>query len=318
MQRRRYKRAELAQIVSRLLKTKTQLLPIGNHELKRHQVYKVVTAKKNYVFKFYYQSNYCDREIATLKLLADEEILAPKLVSYGKFDGDREWMMIEFLDGVPLFKVMKHLKEDNLREIYQAMGEELGKLHQIHFEFFGDWKDDCSPVNEFIDLKSAFIKRGERVFRIVNEGNIENADVIKKAYDLLMSNLDVLEHAKEAVLCHLDYDTRNILVKRVEGRWKFSTMLDFEHTIPYDRIADFTHLYIKDFKDDPKYKVDFIRGYNKYHQLEMDQEKFNLYLLYHALNICSWAYDIAPDYYELGLNLLKDFLKDGLHTKHEF
>ena len=50
----RYSRFEMQAIISNILQKKVTLVPIGNHELRRHLVYKVHTIDGDFVFKYYY------------------------------------------------------------------------------------------------------------------------------------------------------------------------------------------------------------------------------------------------------------------------
>ena len=70
----RYSRHEMCAIISNILQKEVTLLPIGNHELRRHLVYKVKTCDGDFVFKYYYQDVYGGREISTLRLIDNQNI----------------------------------------------------------------------------------------------------------------------------------------------------------------------------------------------------------------------------------------------------
>ena len=106
-------------------------MPIGNHELRRHLVYKVKTIDGEFVFKYYYQDIYGGREISTLRLIDDVNIKHARLIDSGTFGEEREWLMMELLDGMPMDKIMKRLDRENLLEIYKDMGIELAKIHEL-------------------------------------------------------------------------------------------------------------------------------------------------------------------------------------------
>ncbi len=47
----RFTRKEMQKIISEIMDRDVQVLPIGNHELRRHLVYRVIANDDEYVFK---------------------------------------------------------------------------------------------------------------------------------------------------------------------------------------------------------------------------------------------------------------------------
>lgn len=72
-----------------------ELLPIGNHNLRRHYVYMINCGEKQYIIKIYYLNISWHREVFSLNHFSKTPVLAPKLINYGVFDDGVEWAMIE-------------------------------------------------------------------------------------------------------------------------------------------------------------------------------------------------------------------------------
>ncbi len=119
-----YTLKEMQDIVADIFSTKQcKLVPIGNHDLNRHLVYKVLLPEDTYVIKFYYKWNRRNREIAAHKVLESvTDVNIPKLINYGVLDDDREWMAYEFIEGHMLEDIQPDLDEYELDYLFEEMG----------------------------------------------------------------------------------------------------------------------------------------------------------------------------------------------------
>lgn len=296
----RYSRNEMHAIISNILKTEITLLPIGNHELRRHLVYKVKTKDGDFVFKYYYQDTYGGREISTLRLIKDTKIKHAELIDYGTFGESREWLMMRLLDGMPMDKIQKHLSQGCLEEIYESMGENLAMLHELKtFDFFGSLQADLTPKHPFESFREAFVDHNDYVFTKIKNSDLDAKDFLMHGIRIVEQNLDKLEHVTEARLTHFDFSPRNIFVSKVDGTRQLSAVLDYELCRPWDKNADFTQLMLHDFSDNKQLEEAFFKGYLKHSKLDESFYKtLDLYTLNHCIHVCSWAKDIAPDYYQ--------------------
>lgn len=84
---------ELKDRLKPIIGTINSIEPIGNHELERHLVYRLSCDSKDYVIKLYYKKNRWNREVASLKLFSNTEVLVPRIVDYGVFDNGLEWLI---------------------------------------------------------------------------------------------------------------------------------------------------------------------------------------------------------------------------------
>jgi len=313
----RYSRYEMQAIISNILKKDVTLLPIGNHELRRHLVYKVKTVDGDFVFKYYYQDIYGGREVSTLRLLGETDIKHARLIDSGTFGEEREWLMMELLEGMPMDKIMHHIPEEQQIDIYTDMGRELAKLHEAKtFDSFGSLSEDLSFIEPYSNFKKAFMDSNMYCFNKINESDLESKDYLMHAINKIENNLDLLDHVTEPRLTHFDFSPRNIFIGKKNNKRYLKAVLDFELCRPWDKNADFTHLILRDFPENTKYEEAFFNGYREFSSLDGNFHKtIDLYMLTLCVNVCSWAKDIAPSYYELAYNKLIKLLTESKNLK---
>lgn len=310
MSNSRFTLKEMQLKISDIMNCDIKILPIGNHELNRHLVYRVITEQDEFVFKSYYQSHFASREIASLKSLKSSGIHVPNLIAYG-VDDDQKWMIMNYLKGIPLTKVLHHIPREKQLELFREMGTELAKMHSYKtFDFFGEWDEDCSPYQTHDNFHDAFLASTERTFSIINSRKIPHDTFMQKGNAIFNDLKNILYNVSESHHTHLDYDARNIHVLKNEGTWHLNGIFDFEQSKPWDKNADFVHLYLKHFYEDRELEDAFFSGYLDILSLDEDfNTKLNFYMLYQCLSICSWAFNTAPTYYNKALSVLKILIK---------
>lgn len=313
----RYSKNEMQAIISNILQENVSITPIGNHELRRHLVYRVETQKGTFVFKYYYQDIYGGREISTLKLLKDTQILHAPLVDHGTFGVDREWLMMGLLNGMPMDKVAEQISKENHIEVYRDMGIALGQIHESHtFDQFGDLKADGTFNKGYSNYTDAFVANNIYCYDKIYNLNDHSKDIYIQGIKKVENNLHLLDHVKEARLTHLDFSPRNIFLETEGDQTKLKAVLDFELCRPWDKNADFCQLILRDFSGHPDYEKAFYQGYNSISSIdESFEETLDFYLLNLSLQVCSWAKDVAPDYYNMAFNTLQRILKESKYLK---
>ena len=89
-------------------------------------------------------------------------------------------------------------------------------------------------------------------------------------------------------------------------------VLDYELCRPWDKNADFCHLFLKSFPGNPELEEAFFKGYNEFSSLDASFDKtFDFYMLNLCISVCSWAKETAPEYYNKALNKLKFILNES-------
>lgn len=313
----RYSSFEMQAIISNILQKKVTLLPIGNHELRRHLVYKVNTIDGDFVFKYYYQDTYGGREVSTLRLLGETDIKHAKLIASGTFGEEREWLMMELLEGMPMDKIMHHIPTDQLIDIYKDMGRELGKIHEIKsFDAFGSLSENMTYVKPYKSFRQAFMDSNMYCYNKIKSSDHEAKDYLMHAFSKIESNLHLLDKVSVAKLTHFDYSPRNIFIGKKNDKSYLKAVLDFELSRPWDKNADFSHLILRDFPENPLFEEAFFYGYQEISKLDNNFHKtIDLYMLTLCVNVCSWAKELAPDYFDLAYKKLITLLTESKNLK---
>jgi len=314
-----YTLQEMQHIIANIFNTnQCKIVPIGNHDLNRHLVYKVILPEDSYVIKFYYKWNRRNREIAAHKVIESlTDVKVPKMINYGTLEDGREWMAYEFIEGHMLEDIQPDLDAYELDSLFEEMGEQLGKMHAAkQFDYFGDWDENGKSLHDITSFKQCFIRRQESHVQTLRKFALPEKRMLESAIALMRELYCVLDSIHESRLCHRDFDGRNILVVKGRLKWEISGIIDFEQSSPYYTGSDIVNLYRKYFIDTPELETAFYRGYERFHTLDSYFVSLKDYLLLSlGVAICSWSYDDArPHYYE-GIRIL-EFLRE--HSRLDF
>ncbi|WDV46451.1 phosphotransferase [Clostridiaceae bacterium M8S5] len=284
--------------------------PIGNHELKRHLVYKVVCGENKFVVKFYFKQNKWCREVFCLRHLANAPISVPKIIRYGIFDDGVEWVLLNFIEGFTLNSTITDISDDNLQAIYFNIGAHLSVIHSNKHNFFGSIDKNGNSLDNFKTFRDYHDKLYTSMIDHLNKFKHDNESIIKKSLKIYSSMFYILDDVKVASLCHNDFNLRNIMVSKTDGDYKLSAIIDFEQSFPCDVDRELIYFYLPLLENNPLLADSFKHGYEKYGQINIDKlyEKKDFYTLYKGLEICSWAKDNAYDYYLNGVKLLEDVI----------
>lgn len=307
-----YCKKKVEEVVFSLLGERFEITPVGNHELERHLVYRLDKGQRQpLILKLYFKKNRWNREVASLKTLAGSRVKCPELKGYGVLDDGTEWLMTEYLNGDVFFHVKGNIGLGDRAAIYEQMGEELGKIHSYKdFVFFGNWDEECKSLDYGCTYAEVFIRRAEMTIDNLLGQCLPEYEIHKRAAEVIRQSYRKVSAVDQAVLCHNDYDERNVLVSRIDGEWKVEGIIDFEQSLPWDRDRDMAELYYFLLAEGTGMEQAFRKGYNRYSAIgESFFEKMDYYLLFAGVNICSWSYGVAPDYYQRGMELIGKFIE---------
>lgn len=302
-----YTDKEIKDILNTIINdTKFTIIPVGNHNIGRNLVYKIIIeGESKYIFKIYYLPNRRIREIESLELLKINNMKVPKVIKYGVTNSD-EWILMEYIHGELLEKINTSLEMENQLLLFTQMGEELGKIHSFKkFDFIGDF-DNKLTLNKYRDYA---IKKVENSIKEIMSQDLPDTKLLMKGFNILRHNYGSLYNIHESRLTHGDFDGRNILVSNTNGKYKINSIIDFELCYPQNCENDLANLYFKYFLENKEYEKAFLRGYEKYMQVHKEfYEKLKLYLIHLVVNNCSWSYIRANDFYNKNINFLRKLL----------
>ncbi|MCK9524668.1 MAG: aminoglycoside phosphotransferase family protein [Limnochordia bacterium] len=281
--------------------------PIGNHELKRHLVYKITGKQGAYVLKLYYKKNRWNREVANLRRFANTDVRAPRIAGYGVFESGVEWLVYDYIDGVILSHVEDELSQDNLGTIYFEMGKQLGLIHQYKCDFFGSMDENGNSIHGFVNFKAYFSHLTATILAELHGVEHDDPDLIVQAEARFLAMLDALDDRDlVATLCHNDFGPRNILVSEHGGRRSLRAVIDFEQSVPTDKDEELIAVYLPMLERNKSLAKSFRTGYELSGTIDMDRlmTKRKLYNLFRGLGICAWAKDVDYEYYLEGVRQL--------------
>jgi Predicted aminoglycoside phosphotransferase len=288
---------------------------IGNHELRRNLVYKImVPDSMPLVLKFYYIKNRINREIAALSLLRNTGVKCPEIIRWGSLSNGIEWLLCSYMEGKPFERFIRKMPRDSVCRIFRSMGEKLGKIHSLKtFDFCGNWDERGKSIEHNVDYFSYFVNRTEKdIGDVLKYDDAPEWDMIVKAVQRVRDNYHLIEGIHEYRLCHNDFDGRNILVKEDGDVWDICGIIDFEQSMPGNIELDIAGLYQKYFLDDSSLEKEFFSTYNQYISFDMEfYSRLEFYLLCRAIGICSWTYKRVPGYYREGVDLIDRIVNHG-------
>lgn len=306
---------ELKDKLSPIIGDINSIEPIGNHNLKRHLVYKLSCGNKNYVIKLYYKKNRWNREVASLKIFTNSNVLTPKIIDYGIFENGLEWMICDFIEGQLLSHASKDIPLDNLKKIYRDMGRQLGMMHNHkEFNFYGGMNESGKSIQEFNTYRDYFEDLINRELPALYSFEHENLELIKQAENKLKSMYSLLDEVHKPTLCHNDFGPRNIIVSENNGIFYLKAIIDFEQSVSIDKDKELVQVYFPLIENNGELAESFKLGYEEYEDIDLSKLslKKNFYNLHRGLGICAWAKEVDYDYYLEGIKLLEETM-NGLN-----
>lgn len=291
-----------------------EILPIGNHNLRRHFVYMIRCGEKQYIIKLYYLNISWHREVFSLNHFIKTSVRVPKLIKYGVFEDGIEWAMLEKMEGRLLVDVFDRIERNDLYKIYKNLGEQLALIHSSFCkkDIFGSL-DYQGNIKDGFKSYEAYIRHTMKpVYKRLDLTKQDDPTLIRAAVNQFESMFHIIEDVHEACLYHGDFKPRNILIKKVGHHHVLSGVLDFEQTELIDVDKELVDFYLN-LKDNNAELADaFKKGYESIRIIDeeaLDRKK-SFYRLYDALKICSWSRDIAYDYYLEGFNMIQKIIKN--------
>jgi aminoglycoside phosphotransferase (APT) family kinase protein len=304
--------SNIKQTIQDILGKKVCVLPIGNHHLERNFVHYVKTDDGGtFAFKLFLKKNRWNREVASLKLLSNSDILCPKIIDYGRLEDDTEWIITNYFEGYS-YRHIEHIVDhmDKLN-IYRDMGKQLGKLHSFKcFDFFGNWDENGNSIDNIKSYCLFFSDHFGTVLDELNNQSLPEEKLIKKSIKVVLDNFDVISSVTCSCLCHNDFNERNVMITNRNDKWELQAIIDYEQSMPSDKDKDLAYVCYQLCNKNPAYEKAFLEGYTEFCPISKDfYDKKEFYLLYFGLYICSWSYTQAPEHYLEGIELLRSNMR---------
>jgi aminoglycoside phosphotransferase (APT) family kinase protein len=307
-----YSEGDIKRFLIRILNREDfNILPVGNHYLNRHLVYKIYFSNSdNMIFKLYYKTGRRSREIASLRFLENSAVKAPRIIDFGQLDSGEEWILMECIVGQVFDNISNVISEDEKQLLFQEIGEELGKIHSITtFDYFGNWDEKGNSLKKAENWYELFVEGMEFDIADIEKKVLPHKNLLDKAIKMVRRNYDVLNISPLPRLTHNDYDGRNILVKPTTKGYTVSGIIDFEQCRPGNCETDLVGLYYRYFFYNSQFESAFLEGYNKFFVFDDNfKERLLIHLLCFIIGNTTWSFEQAPKYYEENMMFLMKLL----------
>ena len=265
-----------------------EIVPIGNHELKRHQVYRLAAPGGECVLKLYCYPLVHEIEARALARAKAHGVAVPRVLQSGSLPDGGGYLVMTRMEGTPLST------QGAADVAYHEMGGQIGRLHATR-----------TPIQAWYGRWLA--QRSVRQMEKIRRGGMPDADkaILERAHAKELSLLSGMNCSKVAFgLCHGDFDVRNVLA--VDGH--VTGVIDFEHANYGSVVRDLAKIYRKTLAhpENSALRAAFEAGYRK-HAL-LDPSFLNgmpVYWMDDCIEACSWAYTRANEYYRDSLRFLQ-------------
>lgn len=269
----------------------------------------VISVDDTYIVKIYGDKVRWKREIQNLIQLKESSYLTPQLIDFGMVDSNIGWIVMNLVPGEILQSKYDKMQRAAQKELCYKIGSLLADFHiknKISQNELSIISNQPSIYTKKTYLEYVYEKYQSNKQKIVKKQYYGD----NKIYELTFNELELWFGENNESdnmmfsLCHNDFSLRNVLYNEIDNTYG---LIDFELSYYAQVESDFSSILI-DLIPMGLYK-DFCNGYfNTNKTILMNTKEIRIYILLKIVEICSWSYERANDYYTSSLNVLKKFL----------
>ncbi len=198
---------------------------------------------------------------------------------------DFEFMILSKAEGIDLGEIFDKLPKKQQENIFEQIGEILGKIHSIKFENYGY----LTPKGIYNEHNFTLKKSGKKAttnssvlsimgmaffdFGVLVSNDLVDRGFLEKISSYLINNKDLAYSNEKPSLIHGDFEIRNIRVKKIKNQWRICSLLDFEYAASESREYDFIKLHRWGLFKKTNLKESFLKGYSLYQEIPEDLEE---------------------------------------------
>jgi len=166
--------------------------------------------------------------------------------------------VIEFIKGITLRDLLLNYPGISIEQIMYEVGSHLSKLQKIRFPQSGFFDKDCN-IKETLTLSML----NKYFLEVVTSDNFKKY-ISHQSQKFITANCaafaKVLDDISGRELVHGDFDPANILMKRYEGSWRVSGILDWEFSHSGTYLLDVANMLRYGHKMPSTYQDGFLKG----------------------------------------------------------
>ena len=205
----------------------------------------------------------CQKEIDLYQLISDS-VPVPEII-YAQPDGTKglpPFTVAHYVDGITFLELKRSGQTEAIAEAAYSVGQTLAAIGRIRFDKPGrigpgitvamPLLQGANPVPRFVDACLATDTLKERI----------PSDLIDRTHKLVwlwapaLAGLDT-----EARLVHCDFSRRNLIMRRIAGRWSVATVLDWEFAVAGSPLWDIANFLRHDPISHPHAEPHFSTGF---------------------------------------------------------
>lgn len=266
----------------------------------RNEIYKA----DNKIIKIFKGETRWKQEILALNNINYHDLEIPKITDSGK-NNDIYWIEADIVPGTPIIDLTNIFES---KELIKNMANHLGKLHRNNkitdLKLWSKLPNDAYNLN----LNRLIILNEKRLLKL-SQSKYFPKDLLTMI-DMKLIKVNFKKWNKNLVLCHNDFSHRNLLAINENDKVYIKSLIDFELSFPAEGISDLSR-FLLDILANSKYEIanDYISTYiSLLNNNENLSDKIMFYLISLCVEIMTWSYDNAHDYYKTILSTLTKLL----------
>lgn len=192
-----------------------------------------------------------------LAQLLKPAVPAPEVTFIGDYE-EYHYTIIQYLPGISLRDFLLNHSHESMHDVMFEAGQILGAIQSHHFPRAGFFDEDLK-VSRSISRQSYLTFAGEclthtTILNTLGPEALSKIRAILEKFEALFPD----EH--QTHLVHGDYDPANILVDKIEGRWKITGILDWEFAFSGSWLQDVANMLRYAHQMPPLFKDSFLEG----------------------------------------------------------
>lgn len=304
-----FTRQTIEDLVLSLTGSPADYISAGHDNMERNRVY--LLPAQQLILKVYGTYARWGREVKSLTFLSERDtpVPVPAMIDHGIFQREVPWVLMTRLPGDTLSDV-EHAMAPHERNLLTA---EIAQCHaEFHnmcaIDFFGDWVSGVpKPEGQLSYSEYTCIRNRYKADLVLSKQYPEHS-LFGLARQCLVRLEGTLNHNVHFALCHNDFNERNIFVQHKQGRWNVAGLIDFESAYPSDSESDLARVLFDVYEQEEM--ETYLNSYSQCRELSPHfHEKLVYYLIALCLDICSWSYLEANNYYKRAVSLLERLIR---------
>ncbi|MCP4178347.1 MAG: aminoglycoside phosphotransferase family protein [bacterium] len=260
----------------------------------RNQIYQI---NDNKILKFYSKPLRWEQEILALKNVKFSELEIPRLLDYGTDKSNLFWIEQTAVPGNAVSNLINIFEHPELiRQIgtYQAL------FHNENIIEKSDIWDKMQLEGTYSLSHKRIIELNKTRLKKLYDSDYFPHSLIKKIKITLGMYENCILETTNLVICHNDFSHRNLLATSNNNSIIIKSLIDFELCFPADNISDLCRFLQDLLSNECDVLVkEYLTGYNSINKLKKSYpEKMYYYILSLCIEVMTWSFKNAPDYYE--------------------